>query len=207
MRNGALLTIAVLVITIIASGCVSPTIGSNNFKYSVGNCGPAGFSKEAEVPFYTYRNGHLLIHLNLRYACCAKLSLKERTRKNEILIYIDNAGEMCRCMCSYPIDINMTADKGIYVIKIFGVKYRDVQNYSLIYNFTVDTSTPRECATDEDCVHYPSCCHIKSQRCIPIFLKKDRNCTNVMCTEECRQCNACFCENGTCVSKKVSGCC
>ncbi len=202
-------TTLVLVLLLITSGCVSflGTEERSSFNYTIHGCESTRFLKQSEQPLYTYRNGHLLIHFNLDYVCCANLSINEKLKDNEIEIYIDNLGEMCRCVCVYPVDIIIGVKEGTYDVKIFGVKYRDIYNYSLMYNFTVDTSRPRECTRDKDCIHTPSCCHVKSQECIPSFMENEINCVGVACTMECRQCKACFCKDGKCISKNVDGCC
>ena len=79
-----------------------------------------------------------------------------------------------------------------------------------------DTNRPgqavlgNECTTDADCVHMPVCCHRGAAGCVPasrIDPDFEDRCEEVFCTEECRPCTRCVCEDGFCSSVVVGGCC
>ncbi len=67
------------------------------------------------------------------------------------------------------------------------------------------------CESDSDCVHLPSKCHQGSHECV----SKDYASTiklpdePVVCTEECRPCTECYCEDNICKTRALEppGCC
>ena len=188
----------------------SSDFSNSDFSYSVLN-----YSKRLNLFnrtgfLYMYRDGHLIGFLNIRYSCCAKLKVKYSRDANNISLYVDNVGEMCNCICHYPIKFDILIPDGSYNFTVYGIKY-DKHNvhfdYDRIISEIIDTENVRECYSDEDCVHAQSCCHKKSQMCVPFYMFEEKNCSGVFCTENCEECTSCSCVNGKCVTKNVGGCC
>ncbi|MBD3155208.1 MAG: hypothetical protein GF368_00955 [Candidatus Aenigmarchaeota archaeon] len=67
------------------------------------------------------------------------------------------------------------------------------------------------CESDNDCVHLPSACHQGSNLCVNgVYASKiDLPDGPIACTEECRSCTECFCENNVCktITSDPPGCC
>ena len=210
MKARYLISLIVVSLVVIVSGCVS-NISTNSSKsiqnvaYTIGSC--AGYKRNAQEYMYTYKNGSLILRFNLDYVCCANLTLHESTSGKNISIYVDNVGEMCKCMCTYPITVSVRVNPGAYNVKILGIKYKDMYNYSLIKELRISTSKPFECATNDDCAWQSSCCHQQAQECVPTFERNTINCTGIACTDVCEECTTCICMDGRCEAKPAGGCC
>jgi len=103
--------------------------------YSVKLCdtakGPAtGFEMNAS-------SGVVKVHQVQSYVCCANITLRMETEGKVIRVYEDNVGEMCKCICPFEADIEIKNASDYERIEIYGVKFRDVQDYELLFNSTI----------------------------------------------------------------------
>jgi len=76
-----------------------------------------------------------VIHVeqNLSYVCCAELALSAG-RDGEVIKLIEtNVGEVCRCVCGYPVIANIDGlDPGTYTVEVWGVQHFDVHPLELL---------------------------------------------------------------------------
>ncbi len=65
----------------------------------------------------------------LDYVCCANITVSlnesEEDGRRVISVYEKNVGEMCRCLCSYEINVTVSGvQKGFdYIVRVYGVEY------------------------------------------------------------------------------------
>ncbi len=82
-----------------------------------------GGSLQADV-----QNGQLLITQSIAYVCCAdiQVALGWDGETRTIKLIETNTGEVCRCMCSYPMQAAMTSLlSGTYRLEVWGVQKLD----------------------------------------------------------------------------------
>lgn len=84
-----------------------------------------------------------------------------------------------------------------------------VKSPTPIAQTTTTTLGEKYCASDTDCIHKPSCCHMGANECINIQLSRKylRPCDGVACTLVCAPCSSCACVNNTCANTPDEGCC
>ena len=182
----------------------------SEFNYSFGPCLGAQFRYPGNGScnlLYSYSNGRLDVYYVVNYVCCANMTASESVEGNDIKIFLANKGEMCKCICNYPLKFSLKIPEGIYNLTFYGVEFRGKYKDDVMMSKVIDTENPVECMSDEDCVHAQSCCHKKSQMCVPFYMFEEKNCSGVFCTENCEECTSCSCVNGKCVTKNVGGCC
>jgi hypothetical protein len=74
----------------------------------------------------------------LTYVCCAELELTLEREGSRIRIEGKNVGEICRCMCEYLVESEVTGlDPGTYEVQIWGVEYEGVHSLELLYETQV----------------------------------------------------------------------
>jgi hypothetical protein len=74
----------------------------------------------------------------LTYVCCAELELTLEREGSTIRIVERNVGEICRCMCEYLVEGEVTGlDPGTYEVQVWGVEYEDVHSLELLYETQV----------------------------------------------------------------------
>ena len=175
--------------------------------YNVSGCQ----NTRMEVPSTIYfKNDTLIIRHSVNYVCCAKIVPEVEIKDNIINITEINKGDVCKCMCNYIVQINISGlEKKEYEINVYGVKYKDIHPAEKILSInltlgpmeseTIDNfcgiSTHGKCSSDKDCT--TSGC--SGQVCQSIFEKP------IMTTCEWRDCyNAkfygyeCRCADGEC---------
>lgn len=73
-------------------------------------------------------NGSVQVEQNLSYVCCARVELSLERSGNLLKLVETNKGEMCRCMCGYTVQAQITGlPKGTYQLEVWGVIYEDVE--------------------------------------------------------------------------------
>jgi len=90
-------------------------------EYIVGEC-EEGIRGEDYVSIRPAADGIQLKQL-LNYACCGDIELEMDINGNLITITEVNRGEMCRCMCNYPIDAKIKVLPGKYKVEVYGVEF------------------------------------------------------------------------------------
>lgn len=156
-----------------------------------------------------FENNTLIIKHSVSYVCCAKIVPKVKITNDIINITEINEGDVCKCMCNYIIQINISGlEKKPYEINVFGVKYKDIHPAEKILSMNITLgpmestkdnfcgiSTHGKCSSDKDCI-VGGC---SNQVCQSIFEKP------TITTCEWRECyNAdfygykCGCINGRC---------
>jgi hypothetical protein len=74
----------------------------------------------------------------LTYVCCAELELTLEREGSTIRIEERNVGEICRCMCEYFVEGEVTGlDRGTYEVQVWGVEYEGVHSLELLYETQV----------------------------------------------------------------------
>ena len=80
------------------------------------------------------------IEQNLSYVCCANLSVTAERTGRSIILYEENIGEMCRCICGYSLNITVPGlEPGMYSVEIHGVAFEAIEG-ELLYNGSVEVS-------------------------------------------------------------------
>jgi len=77
------------------------------------------------------------IHQVQNYVCCANMTLSMDAEGRVIRIYEENVGEMCKCICPFEADIEIKNAQGYGRIEVYGIKFRDVQDYEFLFNATL----------------------------------------------------------------------
>lgn len=81
----------------------------------------------------TVQDGTIHIEQNLSYVCCAVLAVSAGREGNTIKVIETNVGEMCRCMCGYPLTIDLAGlPDGAYTVEVWGVQYFDASPLELL---------------------------------------------------------------------------
>jgi len=81
----------------------------------------------------TVQDGTIHIEQNLSYVCCAELAVSAGREGNTIKVIETNVGEMCRCMCGYPLTIDLAGlGDGAYTVQVWGVQYFDASPLELL---------------------------------------------------------------------------
>ncbi|MEM4330112.1 MAG: hypothetical protein QXY64_03045, partial [Candidatus Bilamarchaeaceae archaeon] len=173
--------------------------------YIIKNCEGGGPVDDVGFLFVKKEDGTLYIKQKENYVCCANITITMEVDNNSkiIRLYEENIGDYCRCICPFEAEIKIE-NYNDYPVEIYGIKYKNVYNYSLLQEWP----NAKDCYRDSDCVNTPDCCHQSSNKCIA---KKDikewPKCEGIPCTEECRPCISCSCIDNKCVSNFVGGCC
>ncbi|PIN76576.1 hypothetical protein COV22_00210, partial [Candidatus Woesearchaeota archaeon CG10_big_fil_rev_8_21_14_0_10_47_5] len=138
-KTAAILTISMLLMLSIP-GCIQdlgtgPLLHANpfsSFSYTVGECESSGGSPESSIAIYA-EGGDIIIEQRASYVCCARINLTASAEGNTINIMETNRGDVCRCICSYPISARLgnLAD-GDYTVNVYGIAYRDVHRPDLL---------------------------------------------------------------------------
>jgi len=69
------------------------------------------------------------------YVCCANISITMQKNDKTIRIYEENIGDYCRCICPFIAEIKIRNVEKDDSIEVYGIKYKDVYDYELIYRW------------------------------------------------------------------------
>jgi len=129
-------------VCILAAACTTPEAGRPTLTYSVGGC-----SEQSETARAAADNGEVqivgqgdTIHVahKLTYVCCAELVLTTEQEDSTIRLLEKNTGEICRCMCDYEVEADITGlNPGVYQVEVWGVEYEDVHIPELLGQATI----------------------------------------------------------------------
>jgi hypothetical protein len=73
------------------------------------------------------------IEQNLSYVCCAELAIAAGIDEAVIKVIETNVGEVCRCVCGYPISLDVTGvPPGAYTVEVWGVQHLDTHPLVLL---------------------------------------------------------------------------
>lgn len=109
--------------------------------YAVGGCAEefeptrSGNTDEVEI---VVEGEKIRMEQTLTYFCCAELELTVEREGSTIRIVERNVGEICRCMCEYFVEGEVTGlDPGTYEVQVWGVEYQGVHSLELLYEARV----------------------------------------------------------------------
>lgn len=122
--------------TLEASGQVTPVHRPLALSSDVGPCdenlSPDTVREWAGVEIVVQQD---VVHIDqvLSYTCCAELALSAGWDGQVVRVIETNVGEVCRCMCGYPIIANIDGlDPGTYTVEVWGVQHFDVHPLELL---------------------------------------------------------------------------
>jgi hypothetical protein len=119
-----------------SDGQVTSLYTPPSLSFSVGTCDqsitPDTMPEWAKVDV-TVQDGAIYVKQNLSYVCCAEMELAVGQDGNTIRIIETNAGEVCRCMCGYPVTIILSdLPLGTYTVEVWGVQHSDIHPLELL---------------------------------------------------------------------------
>jgi len=123
--------------TLEADGQVTSAYEPLSLSFDVGPCDeeaikPNGSKEWAGVEI-TVQDGAIHIEQNLSYVCCAELALAAGRDGEVIRVIETNIGQVCRCMCGYPVPADITGlPAGTYTVEVWGVQHFDVHPLELL---------------------------------------------------------------------------
>jgi hypothetical protein len=125
----------------LAVACGTPASSNPELVYTVGGCQEEQETSRAasgdEVQIIV-RGETIHVDHRLSYVCCAELSLSMEQDGNTIRVVERNVGEMCRCICDYDVEADITGlGPGLYQVEVWGVKYEDVHTPELLGQATI----------------------------------------------------------------------
>jgi hypothetical protein len=136
--------ITILIAFVIAvSGCLTD-VSKPSLRYEITPCSTEAVRGDAETgadAFMVSRttDGSVRIQQNQSYVCCANITIRMEDEGRAVRIYEDNIGEMCRCICPFSADMTVSGASGLERIEVYGIRYRDVQGYALLFNTTLES--------------------------------------------------------------------
>jgi hypothetical protein len=122
--------------TLEADGRVIPLFEPPFLSFEVGSCDetiPSDTLHEWAGVEITVQEGAIHVEQKLAYVCCADLILAAGRDGEVIRLVETNVGEVCRCMCGYPVTADLTGlDPGAYTVEVWGVQHFDVHPLELL---------------------------------------------------------------------------
>jgi hypothetical protein len=122
--------------TLEADGQVTPVYKPLALSFDVGPCdenlSPDTVREWAGVKIVVQQD---VVHIDqvLSYTCCAELALSAGRDGQIVRVIETNVGEVCRCMCGYPVIANMDGlDPGTYTVEVWGVQHLDIHPLELL---------------------------------------------------------------------------
>jgi len=130
-----------VIVCFLAAACTTPEAGRATLTYSVGGCSEQSETTRAatdgEVQIVGEGDTIHVAH-KLTYVCCAELVLTTTQEGSTIRILERNTGEICRCVCDYEVDADITGlSAGVYQVEVWGVEYEDVHTPELLGQATI----------------------------------------------------------------------
>ena len=131
----------------IENRCIQVVRSEAELNYKVSGCNESWTNLTEKVDVKAYDS--IKISHDLPYTCCANITLDLEREGNSLKIIETNIGEVCRCMCGYHIDAEITGiNFGKYALEIWGVKKEGYDHYKKIYEGMVDYRKSRVCIGD-----------------------------------------------------------
>jgi hypothetical protein len=130
-----------VLICLVAAGCATPEAGRPAMTYSVGGCNEQSETTRATAAGEVQIVGQgdtIHVSQELNYVCCAELVLTMAQQDTTIRLLEKNVGELCRCMCDYEVEADITGlTTGVYEVEVWGVEYQDVHTPELLGQATI----------------------------------------------------------------------
>lgn len=137
-----------MVFVLALAGC--QRISDDKLSYTVGGCNEDNWIRaKGEPQFQVDIGDSISIKQKQPYVCCAEIKVHYEVEDSTVNIYEDNEGEICKCMCSYDIDIQIN-EPDIDRVKVYGIKYEGYE-YELLYD-SKNLDMAAECSNADDCV-------------------------------------------------------
>jgi hypothetical protein len=119
-----------------ADGQVTSVYEPLSLAFDVGSCDesipPDTLDEWAGIEI-TIQHGAIHVEQNLSYVCCAELALAAGRDGEVIRVIETNVGQVCRCMCGYPVTADVTGlESGRYTMEVWGVQHFDVHPLELL---------------------------------------------------------------------------
>ena len=125
----------------LAAACATPEAGRPTLTYSVGGCSEQSETTRAATGGEVQIVGQgdtIHVAQRLTYVCCAELVLTTEQEDGTIRLLEKNTGEICRCMCDYEVEADITGlNPGVYQVEVWGVEYEDVHIPELLGKATI----------------------------------------------------------------------
>jgi len=122
--------------TMDADGQVNPVYEPPSLSFSVGACDQSitpDSAPEWEDIEITLQDGAVHLKQNLSYVCCAEIEVAVGQDGDVIRVIETNVGEVCRCMCGYPITVRLSdLPVGTYAVEVWGVQFFDAHALELL---------------------------------------------------------------------------
>ena len=130
-----------VMVFILAAACTTPEAGRPTLTYSVGGCSEQAETTRAATDGEVEIVGQgdtIHVSQKLTYVCCAELVLTTEQEGSTIKLLEKNTGEICRCMCDYEVEADITGlNPGVYQVEVWGVEYEDVHIPELLGQATI----------------------------------------------------------------------
>jgi len=131
-----------VMVCFLAAACTTPEAGRPTLSYSVGGCSEQSETTRAVTGGEVQIVGQgdtIHVSQKLSYVCCAKLVLTTEQEDSTIRLLEKNTGEICRCMCDYEVEAEITGlSPGVYQVEVWGVEYEDVHTPELLGQATIE---------------------------------------------------------------------
>jgi hypothetical protein len=105
-----------------------------NYAYEVGNCMQMKTESAGQDQLKIYSsNNSIIVEQQAYYTCCANISVSAERKGNSINITEKNTGDVCKCMCTYPIKASVTnLEAGNYNVQVFGIESKGIYPLKLL---------------------------------------------------------------------------
>ncbi len=100
--------------------------------YEVSECLRAGMGGEDEYLKLTPTANGIHLEQLVSYVCCAEIELDIVRDGNVIRVNEKNVGDVCKCICDYEIEADITVLQGTYQVEVYGVEYPEMHPLALI---------------------------------------------------------------------------
>ncbi|HUX76527.1 MAG TPA: hypothetical protein VMY40_07820 [Anaerolineae bacterium] len=116
--------------TLEADGRVTPLYEPLALSFDVKPCDetvpPDALNDRAGMEI-SVRDGAVHIEQHVSTVCCAELALAAGRDGDVIRVIETNVGQVCRCMCGYPVTADLTGlPAGTYTVEVWGVQHYSV---------------------------------------------------------------------------------
>jgi hypothetical protein len=117
-------------------GCSGSGTTPLALEYTVGGCADESETSRADATNEVKITGSvdaIRLEQRLTYVCCAELELTVEREGNTLRIMETNVGEICRCMCEYFVEAEVSGlNPGEYDVEVWGVRYEDLHSPELL---------------------------------------------------------------------------
>lgn len=133
MKKTDLLLVFFATLFLLVAGCLENS--EAKMRYNITYCEGGGPAPDAGFKVEKTTDGIIVIKQKENYVCCANISISMKAQNRTIEIYEENIGDFCRCICPFEAEITLENAKVVDVVRIYGIKYQDVYDYELMYEW------------------------------------------------------------------------